>query len=868
MNFRSVRIVALLALLASALLVAPTAGATAPAAPDAPISGVTAISGGPTHTCVINTDRTVSCWGLNSSGQLGTGATASRDLPAQVPGLTDVVQIATGGAHTCALTSAGAVKCWGDSSKGQVGDGATTNRPLPVQVSGLATGVKAIAAGGQHTCAVMSDGKVRCWGLNEKGQLGINNRTDKSTPTEVVNLTGVDKIAAGTSHTCALTTAGAVKCWGANLRGQLGNGQVTTDKIVPVDTVNITNARGVTAGDAHTCAALTDGRAYCWGDNESTQLGANRPEPYYQIPEEVVGLSGVAEIKAGGRTTCARLNSGAVACWGDNLVGQVGDGSGVNRPNAVTVPGISGATAIGLGGTHVCVAAQGDALRCWGDNSYGQLADGTLVYRAVRADVAGLGNVTNLSSGIGHTCALMPDGTVKCWGNNYLGQLGDGTRTTRTTPITVPGLSSVKKVVAGGGHTCALMLDGSVKCWGNNQYSQLGDNTNVNKLTPVDVVNLNAVAIDLVAGYEHTCILTADTRVKCWGRNDDGQVGNGSGTQSVPMPASVIIGASELQGATSLAAGGSHTCAVVSGGVKCWGNNRSGQIGNGTTNAAPIAVDVTGLSNPQTVVAGGAHTCAQITDGTARCWGNNDKGQLGDGTTTQQLTPVAVVDLSGVQSIAAGGPHTCAITTGGVTRCWGSAAYGELGDWSFKNASRPVIVQGAATGATEISLGQSHTCVELGNQLVSCFGWDGSGQLGQGRPTQRLSPVEAQATMPAVLSLNYGAGKPGSEFLLTGHRFTPGETISFTINGTPAGLTLPTQPTDSGSFVIDVTTALSNGAGLYTIRATSGARSASATFRLDNSSVVRSDPGSSLSLSVAGVQPRQGFNLYLPYVKR
>ena len=237
---------------------------------------------------------------------------------------------------------------------------------------------------------------------------------------------------------------------------------------------------------------------------------------------------------------------------------------------------------------------------------------------------------------------------------------------------------------------------------------------------------------------------------------------------------------------------------------------------------------------------------------------------MGDGTFAQKLKPTEVLDLAGIVSLTAGGPHTCALTSGGVTWCWGSGGFGELGNWSFSNTPRATVAQGAATGATAITAGQSHTCVELGNQIISCFGWDGSGQLGQGTATRRLTPVPAQASMPATLAVNTGSGKPGSEFVLTGQRFVAGETINFTINGSPAALTLPTGAEDSGSFVIDLITSPSNGAGIYLVKAASASAQATTGVRLSNDLPVRTDPGSSLSISAAGEQPVQPRFVHLP----
>jgi alpha-tubulin suppressor-like RCC1 family protein len=197
-------------------------------------SGVIAIYSGGAHTCALASSDAVKCWGWNDNGQLGNGSTTDASTPVDVAGLDKgVTAVAMGGRHTCVLTSAGGVKCWGYDREGQLGNGKTTNSLVPVDVLGLASGVTAIASGmidssyGGHTCALTSQGGVKCWGLNDHGQLGDGSTTNSSAPVDVVGLaSGVSAITVSGDHTCALTTGGVVLCWGNNVNGQLGDGKV------------------------------------------------------------------------------------------------------------------------------------------------------------------------------------------------------------------------------------------------------------------------------------------------------------------------------------------------------------------------------------------------------------------------------------------------------------------------------------------------------------------------------------------------------------------------------------------------------------------------------------------------------------------
>jgi alpha-tubulin suppressor-like RCC1 family protein len=358
----------------------------------------------------------------------------------------EIRALTLGGGHTCALTSTGGVQCWGDNSGGQLGDGTTTRRLTPVPVSGLASGVTAIAAGEIHTCALTTEGAVKCWGDNNHGQLGDSTGTAHVTPFTVSGLSsGVTAIAAGYSYTCAITTGGAVECWGDNSGGQLGDG-TKTDRLTPVTVSGLSS--GVTAIDAsfsHTCALTTGGAAKCWGSNADGQLGDGTTTERL-TPVTVSDLSsGVTAIEAGCSHTCALTTGGAAKCWGSNADGHLGDGSGTYQLTPVSVPGLtSGVTAIASGGWgHTCALTTGGAVKCWGFNEGGALGDGTLTTRVIPVAVSGLSSgVTAIAAGgndLGHTCAVVTGGALKCWGYNDFGQVGDGTTTWRFTPVNVVG---------------------------------------------------------------------------------------------------------------------------------------------------------------------------------------------------------------------------------------------------------------------------------------------------------------------------------------------------------------------------------------------------------------------------------------------
>lgn len=360
---------------------------------------------------------------------------------------------------------------------------------------------------------------------------------------------------------------------------------------------------------------------------------------------DTASAEGWAAVASRQSHVCVLTHTGGVKCWGDNDYGQIGDGTIIDRPVIVDVSGLaSGVAVVGTGAFHTCALTTLGGVKCWGRNNDGQLGNGTTADSWVPVDVSGLtGGVADLTVGYRHACALTMTGAVKCWGANFYGQLGDGSTTDRSTPVTVVGLpADVVSVGAGHFHTCAVTAGFGTKCWGGNAYGTLGDGTTADRTIPVTVIGLGSDVAAITGGFEHTCALMGAGGVKCWGRNNTGQLGDGTTVDRLAPVDVVGLGGA----AVSLAVGGHHGCVVTAaGGVKCWGGNAGGQLGDASNTDRATPVDVVGLGSGIAGVAGGvSSTCALSNAGSISCWGTNSQGQLGDGTMTHRSTPERIAD--------------------------------------------------------------------------------------------------------------------------------------------------------------------------------------------------------------------------------
>jgi alpha-tubulin suppressor-like RCC1 family protein len=382
----------------------------------------------------------------------------------------------------------------------------------------------------------------------------------------------------------------------------------------------------------------------------------------------------VVSVGCGLQDTCVVFGTGSMWCWGRNDVGQLGDGTTIDRHFPISID--AGVRFAAVGDRNVCHATLRDeSAVCVGANEFGQIGDGTIIERHVNTPVQfptnwdlGLNNPP-MVTGDTPCVAFLARGPIPeppfvgCWGSNQFGSVGDGTTTDRSLPVAVVSGGTGVAVSGGGGHTCALVPTGmssspsfTLWCWGNNVDDALGVGPGPGAMStsPVQVPIPNGgpsgSTIGLGVGVDHTCIVTADKTLWCWGLNDHGQLGDGT-TMSSDAPVQVV-GLTNLYGVWVSPSGG-FTCAVTVGpsgtasstNAYCWGRNDRGQVGDGTTTDRTIPTVLSGLGGVGILSAGMDHSCAYFfgtgpgTDRVA-CWGANDRGQVGDATTTDRHAPV------------------------------------------------------------------------------------------------------------------------------------------------------------------------------------------------------------------------------------
>lgn len=720
-----------------------------------------------------------------------------------------VSQLHAGQYHSCAVGFSGAVRCWGSGSNGKLGQGSSSNMADGLQpgTPAVALSAAAVAAscGTAHTCALLISGKVQCWGSNQYLQLGLPS----SAPAVVGGSPGAlpdafaplglpgpaMQVCTASAHTCALLLDGQVLCWG--FVSLLGRG---LSRVVGASTIDASKAAAaqlprhivhISCAGLLTCAVDVIGAVFCWGRGAAPeQMGINFKEdsggsfihgstqdstPIMTGPVPLPLAASTVSVGLGVTCVTFQANSALFRCWGTGDSGALGQGSlgsdGGSAPGAIADRSASvlaplqnasveanaflhrsssHATGLTLGESHGCVLQQPTgALRCWGDNDDGQLG------RPAGASVP-------LRS------TAQPSGAVDL--------------TLQAVPLPHP----VWRVATGGSFTCVILRRSmSVACWGGNAYGQIGvssPNATVSlseaATAPPPGTDLGGAVVELSAGRNHVCALRGNGQLYCWGDNSFGQISAGDvaavGLASAPLAVGPLAFGAPV---TAVSAGDKHTCAVSDDGrAKCWGLGSSGQLGNG---ASGESLSVWGNSNATTVrfiqyielsqriadiSCSAVHTCVVTVNGSAQCWGSNADGQLAEQTIGQYGVPAAVspaqrpfmVTPLAVARIFAGPTYSCVVYVSGDLSCFGDfpgldfGASGKAQQLKFQGPQRSEIVPlpGVVTHVT----GNEHTlCALVRGGAAACWGEEEVG--GGGNPLLAgIDPPQIRPSAGAFLN--------------------------------------------------------------------------------------------------------------------
>ncbi len=707
-----------------------------------------------------------------------------------------------------------------------------------------ASKVVSVAMGSNHTCAIDLRNKIKCWGSNSSGQLGYDDIFQRGHIVGSMALLNtidvglgrtVKSMALGDSHTCVILDNDFVKCWGANNSGQLGyddtaNRGNTAASMMTLGYVDLgvgRTAKSISAGGSMTCVILDNDQLKCWGNNAYGQLGYDDATSRGNVPGSMAALGYVnlgagrtaKSVSVGSIATCALLDNDQVKCWGYNTHGQLGVDDNVHRGNVGGHMAALGYINLGPGrtakkvqtsGYHTCAILDNDEVKCWGYNANGGLGVDDNVHRGnVAGHMAALGYINlgpgrtakQISLGIFHTCVILDNNETKCWGDNFNGTLGyDDTINRGNTVGSMAALSyvnlgsgrTVKSLASASRSNCAILDNDTLKCWGANGNGQLGYDdmaargpqgpTESFSTLPYVDLGVGVTATFLSSGWHSNCVITTLGHVKCWGQNSNGQLGyddtDHRGDAPGEMAALGFVDLGVGRTAKFIDTQVHHTCAILDNDqIKCWGHNGSGQLGMDDTTDRGHApgtmatvgyVDLGPGHSAKSLVLGRHHTCAILDTDQVKCWGYNANGQLGYDDTTNRgnvlgsMAALGYVNLGPgrtAKQLTAGNFKTCAILDNDQVKCWGQNNVGQLGyDDTVQRGHLPGDM--AALGYVNLGVGRTakyiHSdnfgiCALLDNDQIKCWGEGTSGQLGNDIQGNQGGTLGSMAAQPNVI---------------------------------------------------------------------------------------------------------------------
>lgn len=657
---------------------------------------------------------------------------------------------------------------WGFGSSGQIGDGATVSRTIK-QIDQLSWA--SVTSSKDFKLAIRSDGLLFGWGKNNLGQLGNNDSNgttnvpiyttlnEKLTNSSENSWVQFD---CGISHSVGIKSDGSLWAWGGNAAGQVGNSTSGNSISSPVK-IGSSSWSKVSAGDSHTLAIDVNGRLFAWGLNGNSQLGVFPQSSGNKSSPVQVGTSSWSQIAAGGRHSAALTISGQLYIWGFN---EGGAGSVIpsfpagsyDSPILVTASGISSWSRISAGSDYMlAIAAPSAMLYSWGNNSVGQLGDGTTISHSNPQQVnAGINSWSYISTknitsfGIQSTDSVNQYGTLYGWGSNNIGQIGDGTTITRSSPTQITTVSgplgptiSWKSISAGYSHSTAIGVQfgdpSFLFTWGKKINTLSGDtNTTTARSLPTQIPGswtYSASGNDFSIASEMNS-LPFSQFMYSWGGNNLPQATLG---REIDKTSPTLISSNSW---SAVHAGNEHVLAIRNDGkLFAWGIGVNGQLGTGTTLGRSSPVQV-GTSSWSQIAAGLVHSVGITSDRRLFAWGDNAFGKLGDGTTISKSSPVQIGTSSWARvSTSYSSQHTLGITSDLRLFAWGRNNLGQLGDSSTSNRSSPIQI--GTSSWVSISAGALHSLAISANGALWSWGDNSTAQLGNGSSGSSVSsPIQ------------------------------------------------------------------------------------------------------------------------------
>lgn len=686
--------------------------------------------------CALLSAGTVSCWGNTYMGILALDDVGSAEHPPErigtarmIDGVTGAQSLSVGQGGACVVRADGKVVCWGCDENGLSGNGGGNScdgwnyNPSglfgPSVVPGV-DGAVSVSIGQRHACAALSDGTVKCWGLdNGTGRLGVDfpePEQGPSSPQTVGGLHGVTAVAVGSDQSCALTTGGAVACWGR----PLGWWSDEPGSHEPTAVEGIAGALELSIDEARACAILSDRQVKCWGWIVPDMVGL--PESASLTPVTIPGVTDAAKLTGSTYAPCVIRTTGTVACWGNDYLGLTGSG----RPLARTVydvggrvAGLDNASVVTVGQSFGCGLRQsGGGVACVGFGPFRAEPDPNewshreelrgLTIAQEAWEVPGSEGASSVDAGAAIGCAVI-GGLVKCLGkpSSEGGSLGGGDEVGDSLfePVTVTGISDAEAVSVGRRTACALLQGGTVSCWGELWEGDPGGTVLENEAQPVAGLS-DAVQIDAGSGF--ACAVREGGQVACWGSNHDKPFGVEEPAGSVS--AIDVVG---IEGAVKVRTSNDAACALIDdGSVTCWGQGMTDSLGFASFAPAPVGgVEEAG----DVAIDPASDSLCWVRDDNVWCRGqfaqffhaiNGDLDLFTD-QLDEGIDPDAPVTLPGVDNAAAidlAGEFGCVRLADGGMRCFG-VSYVGLGDGRMPTGHGPAVVPVTVAGISGLRTG-------------------------------------------------------------------------------------------------------------------------------------------------------------------